>query len=171
MRVTTGWPDSTSTGTDAITFVPAESMAAKPIVWLPICVPAGFHRNSPLAASNSAPIGSVAAVKVAAGSLADTWKRSSAPGLAYCRPGTRIGLVRSGVTVRVVCTTSVPILAATTIPSAALTASIWNSTADCPGRVRILAGSCSDALELESRTSAVVSFCTLRRVIRHWPCP
>jgi hypothetical protein len=33
----------------------------------------------------------------------------------------------------------------------------------------MLAGSWSDSLELESRTSAAVSFCTLRRVIRHLP--
>jgi hypothetical protein len=48
-------------------------------------------------------------------------------------------------------------------------ASIWNSTVDWPGWVRTLAGICSDPLELERRTSAAVSCCTFRIVIRHFP--
>jgi hypothetical protein len=46
-------------------------------------------------------------------------------------------------------------------------ASIWNSTEDCPGRVRIVAGSCREGLELDSRTSAAVLLWTSRKVMRH----
>jgi hypothetical protein len=122
-------------------------MAVKLMVWLPIWVATGFQLNCPVAESKFAPDGSASADTVAVGSAAETWNRSSVPGLANCLPGTWTGL--SEVTESVACIVSVPTVAATTIPSPGLMASTWKSTVNWPGRVRMLAGSWTDPLELE----------------------
>jgi len=169
MRRTTGSPDSTSTATEPVLLAPCESTAAKSMVWLPIWVAAGFQRNSPVRASKAAPTGSVPADNTAAGSAAETWKRSSLPGWANFRPGRRSGLEPSGVTESAASTTSDPTLADTTTPSPGLTALIWNSTVDWPPRVCTIAGTWTAGLELESLTSAALSPCTFRSVSRHFP--
>ena len=167
MRFTNGSPDSTSTATEPVLLAPCESTAAKSTVWLAIWVAAGFQRNSPVRESKVAPTGRVPEDNAAEGSAAETWKRSSVPGLANCRPGTRSGLELSGVTERVACTTSDPTPADTTTASPGLTASMRNSAVDWPARVRTLAGTWTAELELESFTSAPLSPCTSRSVSRH----
>ena len=169
MRFTNGSPDSTSTATEPVFLAPCESTAAKSTVWLAIWVAAGFQRNSPVRESKVAPTGRVPEDNAAEGSAAETWKRSSVPGLANCRPGTRSGLEPSGVTERVACTTSDPTPADTTTASPGLTASMRNSAVDWPARVRTLAGTWIAELELKSFTSAPLSPCTSRSVSRHLP--
>ena len=143
MRFTTGSPDSTPIATDAALLAPCGSTAVKSMEWLPIWVAAGFQRNSPVIESKTAPTGNVPVDSVAAGSVVETWKRSSDPGLANWRPGTRSGWELSGVIESVVCTTSDPALAETTTPSPGLTVFIWNSTVDWPARTCKLAGTCT----------------------------